>query len=340
MKISFCIPCYNVADYINKCIESFYATSLHESDFEVICYNDCSTDNTQEVLEHYARQHANFQVLQGDENAYIGGGRNACLREAKGEYIWFVDADDMVVSEKVTDVLEIAQDHQLDVLAFNYKETDANGKVLKQPKVFTDSQAMLGVEFVNKYFGENVMQNIGYPWRFLVRRQWLVMENITFAEQVCWEDTDWVLKILLLPQSVMSISTAAYVHVKTDGAISVSFNREYSAKKIYEYTIPVSERLYDFAGLLSDYLSAENAKKYTTIIEKSIKKHYINRLSVYLCRTNRANRIEYHKIIRSMPPSKRIVENSSTTTKLLYSVVGFQFSQLLALVYRVKHLFK
>ena len=101
IKVSFVLPCYNVERYIADCLNSIYSQDFPEEDFEVICVNDCSTDGTREVIVHYAEQHSNLNLIDHKENMTAGGARNTGIKVAQGEYIWFVDPDDMIKSEKV-----------------------------------------------------------------------------------------------------------------------------------------------------------------------------------------------------------------------------------------------
>ena len=94
-KLSIILPCYNVERYIADCLDSIYTQDLTEDEFEVICVNDCSTDGTREVIENYA-SHSNLTLIDHAENLTAGGARNTGIKAAKGEYIWFVDPDDMV----------------------------------------------------------------------------------------------------------------------------------------------------------------------------------------------------------------------------------------------------
>ena len=94
--ISFILPCYNVDRYIRESLESIYSQGVQENDFEVICVNDCSTDNTKVVIEEFGRGHRNLILINHFQNKTAGGARNTGIDVAKGEYIWFVDPDDMI----------------------------------------------------------------------------------------------------------------------------------------------------------------------------------------------------------------------------------------------------
>ena len=92
-KFSIIIPVYNVEKYLVECLESIVNQSF--KDFEVICVNDGSTDNSLEILQKYAENDERFKVLN-QENQGQGIARNNALNIANGEYILFVDPDDFI----------------------------------------------------------------------------------------------------------------------------------------------------------------------------------------------------------------------------------------------------
>ena len=93
-KISVIIPVYNVEKYLPKCLDSLINQTL--SDIEIICINDCSTDNSLEILEEYASKDERIKIIDLKENQGAAAARNKGLEIAKGEYLGFVDPDDYV----------------------------------------------------------------------------------------------------------------------------------------------------------------------------------------------------------------------------------------------------
>lgn len=93
MKISIIIPCYNVGPYLSRCVESVLAQSY--SDFEVILIDDGSTDTTLEKCKEYAKKDYRIRVFS-HKNKGVSFARNRGIKEAKGEFIMFVDGDDYI----------------------------------------------------------------------------------------------------------------------------------------------------------------------------------------------------------------------------------------------------
>ena len=96
IKISFILPFYGVERYIGKCLESIYQQDIPEDQYEVICINDCSPDDSEKVVLQYAEKHANLQLIKHDVNKKLGAARNTGLKAARGKYVWFIDTDDYI----------------------------------------------------------------------------------------------------------------------------------------------------------------------------------------------------------------------------------------------------
>ena len=82
-KVSVIIPVYNAKDYLRRCLDSIVNQTL--SDIEIICVNDCSTDNSLEILNEYAKKHSNIKVIDCKINSGESKARNIGLENAAGE---------------------------------------------------------------------------------------------------------------------------------------------------------------------------------------------------------------------------------------------------------------
>lgn len=93
LKISVIIPVYNAEKYLDQCLQSLLQQTLQ--DFEILCIDDGSTDNSLVVLNQYAKNYTNVKVYQ-QQNLHAGVARNKGIKESQGDYLAFVDADDFV----------------------------------------------------------------------------------------------------------------------------------------------------------------------------------------------------------------------------------------------------
>ena len=210
-KLSFILPCYNVERYVADCLDSIYAQDLPEDEYEVICVNDCSTDGTREVIVRYAEHHSNLTHIDHKENLTAGGARNTGINAAQGEYIWFVDPDDMVKSKMVSEVCELAHEAQLDILMFNFDAVYENGEFMTSVKLFGDSEVMNGQDFTLTYF-PGQFSELCIIWRCLFRTRFLKENNLSFPQMRKAQDVVFLWKATLTASQMQSIDKLAYIY--------------------------------------------------------------------------------------------------------------------------------
>lgn len=114
IKVSVIVPVYNAGKYLKQCLDSILNQTF--KDFEVICVNDGSTDNSAEILEKYAKQDCRI-ILISQENAGVSAARNTALDRAQGDYIAFVDSDDYIKKNFLSALYATAQDTGADITA-------------------------------------------------------------------------------------------------------------------------------------------------------------------------------------------------------------------------------
>ena len=125
--ISVIIPVFNTEKYIGNCINSVIAQTL--KDIEIICVNDCSADNSLEILQNFAKKDNRIKIIDLKENKGVSNARNTGIDLAQGEYIYLIDSDDW--------------------LDTNYLE-----EMLKKIKE-TKSNVIINANFVNEYDNQN-----------------------------------------------------------------------------------------------------------------------------------------------------------------------------------------
>jgi len=113
-KISIIIPVYNTSEYLNRCLDS--AVNQTIDDLEIICINDCSTDNSIEILRQYEQKYKNVIVLDLPVNKGVANARNVGIEKASGEYIGFIDSDDYVDLEYFKSLYDYSIGNDYDVI--------------------------------------------------------------------------------------------------------------------------------------------------------------------------------------------------------------------------------
>lgn len=230
LKLSFILPCYNVERYIADCLDSLYSQGLSEEEFEVICVNDCSTDGTRSIIVECLQKHSNLILIDHEQNLTAGGARNTGIKSANGEYIWFVDPDDIVVPNSAAIVYGMAKEKDVDVLMFNYETIDETNRCIKKDISFPDSDILEGQDYVVKYFA-NHFSRLSIVWRCLFRSSFLKEKDLWYPRIKKAQDVSFLWKAVLVAKRVASVSGVYYSYrrnphsitkIKTDAHVAFS----------------------------------------------------------------------------------------------------------------------
>lgn len=175
VKVSIMMPVYNLDKYIERSVNSILNQTL--KDIELICVNDGSTDNSLEILRDLEKKYDFIKVFS-QENQGAGPALNRCIDESSGEYIAFLDADDVFLDEDALEKLyEIGHDYNADMVAGNLLRTNLKGEIMNNPNYKNGNYA---------YFSKNDVitpDKYGIPWAFyknIFKRSFLNDNNIRF----------------------------------------------------------------------------------------------------------------------------------------------------------------
>mgnify|MGYP003293160590 FL=1 len=106
-KISIVTPAYNCAKYLEEAVNSVLSQTWQ--DWELLIIDDCSRDNTYACMQEIAKQDQRIRIFQNSRNLGAAGTRNFGIRQAKGQWIAFLDSDDLWHPEKLTKQMAVAK---------------------------------------------------------------------------------------------------------------------------------------------------------------------------------------------------------------------------------------
>lgn len=214
-KISVIIPVYNTAKFLRQCLDSVVTQTLH--DIEIICIDDGSTDASLDILNEYAANDSRITILT-QQNKGAGAARNAGMRAAHGEYIHFLDSDDMISPGAYKVLYETASAEKLDVLQFNCKaffeskETEKNFSSHAEPfsHPHNDIPCMNGEDFFVYQQKDHI--DFSAVCMAIYRFSHLKSISLTFIEGIIHEDNSFPFICILKAQRVAFISAKLYLY--------------------------------------------------------------------------------------------------------------------------------
>ncbi|MCR5663837.1 MAG: glycosyltransferase [Oscillospiraceae bacterium] len=188
--VTVVIPAYNTAAYVEQAVCSILNQTLRE--FELICVDDGSTDETPEILDRLARDDARVVFLR-QENRGVSAARNAGLSLARGKWLYFFDSDDFLMPKGLEQLCQIAERDGLDLLAFNGENHYDRSLSEKRKKFrpgrfrFQDIEGVLsGPELFHRlYEAESYTPSVNMQF---FRRSFLEREGLRFREGIVYED--------------------------------------------------------------------------------------------------------------------------------------------------------
>lgn len=207
MKISLIIPVYNVEQYIGRCLQSCLCQPhVAADDYELVIVNDGTKDNSMHVVEKMTRDYPNVTIIN-QHNQGLSMARNAGLKAAKGEYVWFIDSDDWIEDNCLHGIIERLEQTKVDVLQLQYKNV-YNDDIPCDEHYST----IKGIGNSKKWMVENTYFT---PVQFMIyRREFLLQNNLLFHPGIYHEDSEFKPKVVYLADTCASYDKVAYNYFK------------------------------------------------------------------------------------------------------------------------------
>lgn len=254
MKVSIIIPVYNVEQLLPRCLDSIFAQSVQN--FEVICINDCSPDNSIDVLKEYQMKYLDKMVILDNEiNMGQGLSRKRAIDIARGDYIMFIDSDDYIADDYLERYLSEMEQHPCDVVVGGFTE-DKGGQYIENaaPR------------------GEWCILTYPTPWAKLFRKSFLVDNNIHFSDIRCGEDIYFSLSQFYYGVKTYVVDYPGYYYYlnPTSTTKSLTYDKEHE-KNVSEI----------FGKFLNDYDISHLSPRNQQMIEYTYVANMVNALVTY-----------------------------------------------------------
>ncbi len=256
-RISVIIPVYNVEQYLRECLDSI----IHQTfkDIEIICVNDGSTDESLQILEEYRAKDPRITVIS-QTNRGLSGARNKGMQYAQGDYLYFIDSDDILDTNALDVLIQLATNLDLDGVAFGiepFYETEklfqSNPHFVYYDNAIQATGVLSGLDFMKEMKDQDAF--IPHACRAIWRRATLQDNDIFFPEGIIHEDNlfsflaymsadrvvqipDKFYKRRVRPNSIMTVAkshkTVIGYFTSAMGMLEYAFRDTYSPEKEQE----------------------------------------------------------------------------------------------------------
>lgn len=271
-KISVIIAAYNAEEYLSETLDSIFLQTMNDSEYEVIIINDGSSDSTLDILNCYKQTYSNLIIID-KENGGPSSARNAGLDIAKGEYVFFFDADDILEGDALSTMYETASEKQADLLIGKYDIFNRHTTI-----AIHNLDDLIELEEIDKY-------NTDILWTFslsnkLFRRDLIEKFNLRLPPVSYSEDGAFLTQFLYRSSKIVGLDYIIFHYRRYDDMNSITAS--ISPSKIRDYItahqIILASAEESFLRDYPEYNTIEEARKQNsdihnylnTIIQKQL----------------------------------------------------------------------
>lgn len=187
-KISVIIPCYNVEDYIDRCVRSLVSQTIGVECLELIFVDDASTDDTVNKLSLWeSRYPQSILVVVCEENGRQGRARNIGMEYASAPYISYVDADDWVEPQIFQELYDKAVQYDVDVITCRSGRDYGDGRLFALEEICHNRDELFTIENIEDR--KNLLDmKLGHVWGKLYKKDFILENGLAFPEGTTYED--------------------------------------------------------------------------------------------------------------------------------------------------------
>ena len=269
-KISVIVPMYNAERFLRFCVTSILTQTF--KNFELILIDDCSTDKTLDIAKSF--NDTRIKILQTEKNlGYPGAVRNIGIDVAVGEYIYFMDHDDVILPNAFEILSDVADKSRADVVTtmswyISSDFSDEDDMILH--KIDLRPPKPVSQNLKTRLWTEIVEQGVHFaPWLYLYRRNFLVDNKIKFPAEVA-EDVFFTIDVIFATNKIFKITFPYYVWRQSKNSASNDVSRVYKNMQsilnlsdyLEEKLAPLNDELftsefifYQIDGVIDNYLA-------------------------------------------------------------------------------------
>lgn len=236
IKLSVIIPVYNVEKYIEKCVLSVLNNDLDKVAFEILLIDDESQDESINRINYLVQKHSNIYLFS-QKNKGLGGARNTGIQKARGEYLLFLDSDDIVLPTTLKHIVSLALENDLDVLEFSAKGVTEENQEIYKIQNTTNGEILNGMEYYN------TIRYMNSACNKLYKRDFLISNTLFFLERIFIEDFEFNTRVFVLAKKVLATDYVVSSFLQTPNSITRNTNQEKKEKMIHDIIFVLQETI-------------------------------------------------------------------------------------------------
>lgn len=255
--ISIIIPVYNVEQYIEKCIKSLISQSYEN--IEIIFINDGTPDNSRKIISKYEKKYKNIRCID-KENGGQAVARNLALKEAKGDYVIFIDSDDWVDKDMCKKFIEVAEKENAD-LVFSSKFYQVENEKKTEIVSYGNEEENVLIKY---------LLTQSNPWNKLIRKDLIIKNKLFFPEIRAYEDISVVPLWGMKAKKIACLNESTYYYLIREG----------STMKQTTYNPKLEAIFVSMDNLINRFNKLKNKESYKNEIEWIFIEHLLHGASL------------------------------------------------------------
>lgn len=220
-EVTIGIPVYNVEKYIRLTMDSALAQTFDNIEFLIL--DDCGTDKSMEIVRDYQQKHPrgnNIRIVRQPQNMGIGNGRNRIIEEARGKYLYYLDADDTIASNAIELLYNNIQRYNADIVYGSYERIELYGDVERKMECRYPSICFLK----ENEFAEHVYNDYGFlqanTWNFIIKLEIVRKWKLRFKSINFWEDFLFTMDLPVYINRAILLPDITYCYYCRNGSLS------------------------------------------------------------------------------------------------------------------------
>lgn len=216
LKVSIIVPIYGVEKYILHCLQCIEQQTYQ--DIECLLINDCTKDNSMQIVDDFLKNKSQkpfiYRVINHNRNMGLSAARNTGLKNASGDYIYFLDSDDYITATCINEMMNIAINYDVDIVWSGidriYKDKHKYTPINSENRIYTRKE-ILEMYISQKLYTEAVNK--------IIKLKYLQTNNIKFVEGMLHEDVNWTFQLLAPKFTGAILDKPTYSYIQREGSI-------------------------------------------------------------------------------------------------------------------------